>query len=136
VKKIIFAIMAVMVATPCLAQEIEPEGMLSIEGTRWIMIPSQGFGSYYVGFYQRKAYFLSDNGATVSCSISTESFYVDLLVVSLFIDNTSNELVYYGILQPMGFGILIFYDKPPNPFLGFVVLIKVDNNWKPPPECE
>ena len=34
-RKILVVLMAVMVATPCLAQEVEPDGLFSIEGTAW-----------------------------------------------------------------------------------------------------
>ena len=34
-KTILVVLMTVMIATPCLAQEIEPEGIFSISGTEW-----------------------------------------------------------------------------------------------------
>ena len=34
-KTILVVIMVVMIATPCLAQEIEPDGLFSLEGTEW-----------------------------------------------------------------------------------------------------
>ena len=39
-KKTILAILtAVMVATPCFANEIEPEGIFSLHGTLWQALP-------------------------------------------------------------------------------------------------
>ena len=34
-KTILVVLMAVMLTTPCLAQEIETDGIFSLEGTRW-----------------------------------------------------------------------------------------------------
>ena len=34
-KTILAVLMVVMIATPCFAQEVEPDGLFSIEGTKW-----------------------------------------------------------------------------------------------------
>jgi hypothetical protein len=40
-KKLILAVlMAVMLATPCFAQEVEPEGIFSLHGTLWQTLPT------------------------------------------------------------------------------------------------
>ena len=38
-KLILASLIAIMVATPCLAQEIETDGLFSIEGTMWKALP-------------------------------------------------------------------------------------------------
>jgi hypothetical protein len=56
-RTILAVLMVVMVATPCLAQELEPEGNFSIEGTRWI-VGDGNEGGLQLGFYQRKIYWV------------------------------------------------------------------------------
>lgn len=35
-KRLISLVLTVMIATPCLAQEVEPEGISSLHGTGWV----------------------------------------------------------------------------------------------------
>ena len=91
-KKLVLVILiAVMTATPCLAQEIEPEGMFSIERTRWQRCPTLGVlpipyvgceesADSGIGFYQGKVY-SSMFGLFNRYMLS---FYVDMLGVSTY----------------------------------------------------
>ena len=138
-KTILVVLMAVMIATPCFAQEVEPEGIFSIEGTRWEALPmgihispfppslepiDWGFGFYGGEVYPSGGY----------------SFYIDMLVCSIFSVEygpgaTSRPVVFYmGILQPIGIGMVIrWYMAYPNQFyLAISILIKASDNWAPP----
>ena len=84
-KTILVIVIAVMVATPCFAQEVEPEGIFSIEGTRWQSLPTGvqllpfpslvpidwGFGFYGGEASRYHTYFCID---MIVCSI----FYVGI----------------------------------------------------------
>ena len=76
-KTILVVLMAVMVATPCFAQEVKPEGIFSIEGTLWQSLPTGvqllPFPSlvpidWVFGFYGGEVYHDGSN-----------SFYIDML---------------------------------------------------------
>jgi hypothetical protein len=68
-KKIILAVlMAVMITTPCFAQEVEPEGLFSIEGTSWLIVYFRDvYLKYYFGFYEGDVY-LIEIGDSIVCS--------------------------------------------------------------------
>ena len=75
-RTILVVLIAVMIATPCFAQEIEPDGLFSLDGTLWKFFrPEIQFGTTYgqpyfyigvnsgeVGFYQGSVYWCSENG--------------------------------------------------------------------------
>jgi hypothetical protein len=139
-KKIILVVlMVVMVATPCFAQEIEPEGIFSLHGTKWQELPIglQIFppGRYPTdeeryGFYRGTVYLTEFNYP------GDISFYIDLLVCSVFIFRPHYGIgggwrdTRFGILQPGGIGIMLTYWGQPQMLIS--LLIKTDNNWKPP----
>ena len=58
-KTILVVIMAILIATSCFAQEVEPDGIFSLHGTVWQaeqvlwLLPPQGIvpSDYEVGFY-------------------------------------------------------------------------------------
>ena len=119
-KTILVVLMAVMVATPCLAQEIETDGLFSIEGTLWgycvIRFGIVNYGGWLpfivpncenMGFYQGTVYSCNQDG---SCGKLTHYSYIDSPLVSIVYDeqwniSRSNIYVVYGILQPGGFGV-------------------------------
>ena len=134
-KKIILVVlMAVMLATPCFAQEVEPEGLFSLEGTLWEVcgiifasIPpffigprcGQWAGTQQYGFYQGKIY-----SCTYMCTALTSkiSSYTDLLVVSFVYDIglplggkwiENPWYIFSAIMQPIGLGVYsVFGFKP------------------------
>jgi len=147
-KKTILAVIMVLVfVTPCLAQEIEPEGMFSIEGTLWlqyeiIFFPFPPFvfvGSEDIGFYKGKVYGYEGYGDYYFPI--EESSYIDLLMVSIAysIRGILSEAgsISLAIMQPIGIGVMTsinimnFY-PPKIPFFTIGILIKVDDNWIPP----
>jgi hypothetical protein len=147
-KTILVILMAVMIATPCLAQEVEPEGLFSLNGTLWnicsiaffpepIMPPFVEIAcGEEMGFYQGKAYNSSlDSG-----------YYIDLGVVSIAygmsIGGDTNRYI-LAIMQPaIGFGVesvVLFHHWCGKygcaiPFFGYVIGImhKINDNWTPP----
>jgi len=90
-KTILVVLMAVMVATPCLAQDIEPEGIFSIEGTAWgvlilFPLPLPPMGNMYA-FYNHKVYFYRAGSPSVpnpGWNMYQSSFFVDMFVASFF----------------------------------------------------
>lgn len=135
-KQIILAVlMIIMIATPCLAQEVEPEGIFSLHGTEWQalptglqILPSPSLVSlnWEFGFYGGKVHPYS------------VSFYIDMLVYSIFWAMQTGAgggyyAQYFGILQPIGMGIVVEYSAQPFPQKPLTVgaVIKVSNNWTP-----
>jgi len=136
-KKIILVVlMAVMIATPCIAQEVEPEGMFSIEGTLWQALPI-GLKIFRLpGIWDTNGLqfvFYGDTGAS----------YIDMLACSIFwaVERGSLSIIrarYFGILQPLGMGMVVKTDfegaltpfSPPN--ISIALLVKTNDNWKPP----
>ena len=138
-KSILVMLIAVLTATPCLAQEIEPEGIFSLHGTEWQALPigvqilpfpfvSPLFNSEF-GFYGGKIY---------PTWVFNASFYIDMLVCSIFwgVDipgfRSGGTYWYYGILQPIGMGMVVEMTYYPLPRIIIGLLIKTDNNWTPP----
>ena len=155
-KKIVLVLLvAVMIATPCLAQEIETDGLFSIEGTKWQALigwqifpfPLIYFPEMSFGFYDGEVYIEYEEDLRVL----RESCYRDMLVFSIFRTSCSSISTnqgteapgdQFGILQPIGIGMWIEYYFPsiPLPFLPVItidLLIKTDDSWSPPePEVE
>jgi len=145
-RTILAVLMAVMVFTPCLAQEVETDGLFSIDGTLWTRCgisisdiePSFSPPSCWglVGFDQGNVYSCMDEGN--SCT-SNESSYIDLLVVSIvtwrsYGPSTSKGLY---ILQPSGFGVFtsFFRSFSPHPrenVYSTGIMFKVQDDWTPP----
>jgi hypothetical protein len=147
VKKIVIVmLMVVMVAAPCLAQEVEPEGIFSIGGTAWQALPiglkvfplpwiEPNFDLKF-GFYCGEVY--------PDLLPVDKSFYMDMLVFSIFAAgySTSNNLgpvttsAYFGILQPIGIGTVIVSTYQccplPVPTISIALLIKTGDTWTPP----
>ena len=141
-RTILAVLMAVMVATPCFAQEGE-----SIEGTLWEVLPiglrifpTPGIwipGDLEFGFYDGKVY---QNLTPIE-----NSSYEDKQGIIVF--STANspvstqaigdviEPLYFGILQPTGMGIVVEGNIsliPPGLFIKMGLLIKTGDNWIPP----
>ena len=139
-------LMLALVVTPCLAQQVEPDGLFSIEGTLWgycaIGFPT---GCHSIGFNQETVYHCSQEGD--NCQI-TSMPYVDLLVVSIagyppYIDDSSGAGYDLWIMQPIGFGVYTMFAfipgrggpslrTPPMLFFSIGVMIKIDDDWTPP----
>jgi len=114
--------MIIMVTTPCFAQEVEPDGLFSIEGTRWRsceISASIEFGFYdnYLefsfrigcpansyGFYKGEVY--SCSGDT-NCDVLSGFSYIDTPLVSIAHSSSESDLLNVDlfIMQPGGFGV-------------------------------
>ena len=156
-RTILVVLIAVMFATPCLAQEIEPEGMFSIEGTRWdnncqigfgivcgvspfICLPQVGWRCDYDdwAFYEGDVYRCTDD----HCYIDSNFSYIDTPLVSIcsHIETSFFEGHYeFAILQPSGFGVYTNFlwayggKKGISALLSISIgtMFKVDNDWSP-----
>jgi len=140
-KTILVILVAVMVATPCLAQEVEPEGIFTIGGTIWEALP---MGIQIFPFPSPQPMYNSEfgfYGGIVYPWKYNYSFYIDMLVCSIFwaydVPTVGNGSISwsFGILQPIGIGIVVEYDGPNYNRLASLkigLLSKTDNNWTPP----
>ena len=90
-RTILAVLMVVMVSTPCLAQEIETDGLFSIEGTLWDVCDitiqlslsiDQPFNveCYRMGFYQGTVYSCLEHSG---CRPSSAPTYIDSPVLSI-----------------------------------------------------
>jgi hypothetical protein len=144
-KTILIVFMVVTIATPCFAQEVEPEGIFTIGGTQWKILPGLRIlplpwiwtRGTDIGFWDGKVYEQSTN--------PKESFYVDMLAASIFMyvgGGGPFKVIAFGIMQPAGIGMMMecWIVYPPYSFtgifpsysLGIMPLIKTDDNWLPP----
>jgi hypothetical protein len=147
-KKLILAmLMVVMLAVTCMA-EITPDGIFSIEDTAWQALP-MGLQilpfPWIWPFYDFKFGF--DGGEVYRDSESIEnSFYIDMLVFSIFWGEWKPPpgavgavpIRYSGILLPIGIGTVVesFLMSNPIPSIAIriAILIKTDDSWTPPSE--
>ena len=143
-KTILGILIVLLVTTPCLAQEIEPDGLFSLHGTRWAgcgisfytFPPFVYLPCLYMGFYEGEVYSLSNNAS-----------YVDLLVVSLVYDIEfaidEGWQIFLGIMQPIGIGVFTVLGYTPHASLGpgiedppallyvMGIMFNVEDNWIP-----
>lgn len=140
--------MAVMIATPCFAQEIEPDGLFSIEGTRWRtcgisvsiqLLGLQGFNfnigcsRIRYGFFEEKVYFCN---ALNLCPPREPSSYIDTPLVGIaYVGQSFLQDSYLFIMQPIGFGVYTrLYNLPLGGGFETGIMFKVDDNWPGSPE--
>jgi hypothetical protein len=145
-KIILVVLMAVMIASPCFAQEVEPEGIFSIEGTKWQALPIglQMFPLPWIwvtdnlefGFYRGEIFTGQHDSAMYY------SFYIDMLACSIFkgvyrLPLAGGDIWYYGIVQPIGIGMVAvsetcYYCPIPAILIRVGILIKTEDDWAPP----
>ena len=145
---ILVVLTVLMFATPCLAQEIEPDGIFSIDGTYWegesffIRAPEpQPYPlTLAVGFAGGEVYSLFYKDVRPSAT----SFYADLLVASIFMYKYNGEGEDQSITMERAFGIILpaagigimhweFTLHTPS-VLAMLLLSKTEDNWTPPSE--
>jgi hypothetical protein len=143
-RTILAVLMVVMIAIPCLAQEIGPDGIFSIGGTVWQALPIGVQILPYPGIWPTDDLeFGFDGGQVYPGGIpQNNSFYIDMLVCSVFSYRRQSgpgggtSPFYFGILQPTGIGILVQRYSQIYPktllFINIALLIKTDDNWAPP----
>ena len=140
-KRTILAIsMAIVIATPCFAQEIESDGLFSIEGTEWMRIG--------VAIQILEPPFISLYHDTVRFTDLSGIIYQDFLVFSVVSEMRYSFMVlqpaigigFYGqliwIAMPSrGSSALFNGPVPPIRFgLNFGFMFKIDDNLLPPEE--
>ena len=160
-KTILAVLMIVIVATPCLAQEVELDGIFSIEGTLWrgckigfftlfpfIPIPFAICPPGSLGFYEGTVYACHEMENGTTCYPSPNFNYIDSPVVSIvnamFFQNWDDWALMLYIIQPDGLGFAMdFGCFPPNETPGgyktpltcqaaIGIMFKIEDNWKPP----
>jgi len=126
----------------CLDDDGVSDGLFSIEGTQWqslpigmIIFPITDIGevpTYEVGFHGGKVY---------ESGIERKSFYMDMIVASIFMYTGEScnlpgdcwNYIGFGIIQPLGVGVMIVSNGIPIPSsVGVVILVKKEDNWAPP----
>jgi len=147
-KKLILAVLIVlMVTTPCLAQEIETDGLFSLERTLWRYFRPDVFvttrplplsidilvSSGEIGFYQGSVYWCSENGCRSGGS------YIDTPVLGIYYDIFAVGLVLYVMQPTAGIGLttIVGYGgsfRGTQFVVGLGIMFKTDNNWTPPSE--
>jgi len=125
-RTILSVLITLMVATPCLSQEVAPDGLFSIEGTRWrscgvsssLRFSWDGSGSGFnfstgcfggsYGFDEGKVYFCYKDEF---CFKQASSFYIDTPLVSIAYNGKPfpSPYVYLFIMQPTGFGVYTIF---------------------------
>ena len=144
-KTILVALIAVMVSTPCFAQEVETDGMFSIEGTKWETLISFSLfpfpwpmPKFSIGFWGGGVYVTPYLNTEI-----TESFYVDMLGASIFMyKKESSPLrvreteIGFGIIQSIGVGFFTWYWHSwgsgfPKNILVMALIIRTNDNWTP-----
>ena len=154
-RTILVMLLVVMVATPCLAQEVEPEGIFSIEGTRWgycligfgilcyglFCLPQVGWGCDYNDWAFYEGDVLRCDG--YHCYIDSDFSYIDTPLVSIFSHIQTKFLrgghYEFAILQPSGFGVYTNFLWEYGGKKGFSagllyrigIMYKVDDDWSP-----
>ena len=135
----ILVMLITLIATPCFAQEIEPDGIFSIEGTTWWCIG--------IAFYSSEP-FIRPFDDTVYFPDLEGRYYGDFLVFSIGLGQFYTSYPYYGsgigILQPtIGIGMFELlmwkqiYTSATLVGVGFGLMFKIDDDdWWLPPEVE
>jgi hypothetical protein len=138
-KKIILVVlMVIMVATPCLAHELETDGIFSIEGTVWratyIFPLIDWMHIDDIGFYGGSVYW----GDPKVWQQLPNSFYVNALVVSFstaIMGDSANFIISTCVMQPLGIGVItnIGYDSLQGFMLFQIgILHKINDDWALP----
>ena len=134
--------MVIMVFTPCFAQEIESEGIFSIEGAYWRSIAIVdgmviSVGKY--GFYDGKIYLCLDilgcyNLALFCPACSYTDFSLLTFVSVAVTDLPVGDFTFKGYLFPLlGLGVGFGHYYIGSYRFGIVITFtKISNNWIPP----
>jgi hypothetical protein len=147
-KTILVMLIAIMTATPCLAQEIEPEGNFSIEGTLWhmwsisldLIPPFVHFeDDTTIGFIDSSVFWCDGNGE--NCDRSDSLVYADLPFVSIVW--SPEQIKFMGrmglsifVMQSSGVGVYLGVCPAHIPRYAVIITIgavlETHANWTPP----
>ena len=145
-KTILALLMVIMTATPCLAQEVETDGISSVEGTLWRLdVMSfytrppfvQRYTDGSIGFYQDVVYFCDEYSGCRTREditvIETPLGTIGMMVFIIPLDVHIEMQIYlrngFGVV--IGFGVGIH--GIPSSYFEIGNMFKVDDNWKEPP---
>ena len=152
-KTILVVLLVLLVSVPCAAQEIEPDGLFSIEGTKWLIM-SVGVGNYgfevddyYFGFYEGKFY--SSSCDDCNWSGPHDMFFRNLLGVyyaaesgfdiclrcdcklGFYLDTTVLFSIGFGSGFTLGLTLGECYEASMRMFL-IKTIMKIEDGWTPP----
>ena len=138
-KTILLLLLVIMVATPCFADKVEPDGLFRLEETLW-EIDAGGDAEWeflQIGFYQGSIYWVRPD----SCFFFGSSSYKDFLIFSIFeyfVDTPGEDYIKgNGILLPfwkIGFFRHTWYQGEEEPIWNFP-LKKITDSWIPSTDC-
>ena len=141
-KTILIVLMLVMIATPCFAQEIEPDGYLTLEGTLWLALDRDEYDNY-IGFDKGEIYTITKQpDDTERCTARSQlpsnikCYYTTLPFLAMFIyEHQYMEGKYFdlGLMLPH-LSIGLIFSNPVH-IIFPQAAIKVDSNWVPPEMC-
>jgi hypothetical protein len=141
-KTILVILMAIMTATPCLAQEIEPEGIFSIEGTAWEVHGIYNthlilflYLRHQINFHNGKAYLCTDTTVVCPFNPSPHVTIIDTPVLSIALVVSPDASVGIYLMQPIGLGVFAY--STPDPITvgyGIGIMFKIEDNWEPSSE--
>lgn len=135
---------ALVMVTPCLAEETGTDSLWSIGGTQWQTLPLgvQLFPYPWLVPYDMPFGFYGGEVYPYLESVS-KSFYMDLIVMSIFgtgyaLSPPPGEVStssYFGIVQPIGIGIVVVTSYQccllPLPSIGVALIVKTSDAWMP-----
>jgi len=151
-KAILVMLIGLMALTPCLAQELEPDGIFSLDGTLWLRLGSNE-SNHKMGFYDGEIYLIGKyyseqfpiephEQCSPVCQRPDNSicFYSTLPFLAIFYyDYNSNMQQTHssGFMLPH---LSIGFRFSPSQFIGppFIIVNtfkKVDSDWVPPEMC-
>ena len=156
---ILIVLMIVTITTPCLTQEIEPEGLFGIHGTVWRKIGVEKLSEKTFGidrgFYDGRVYGLKTTTTWGQLCYHSKDYYHDFLAISFYKYEISVgtsgadewTIVEEGILFPLiGIGFVkeseyyLYCDRSEchggwwsDPY--YFLLIKVNNWWDFSQDC-
>jgi hypothetical protein len=127
-RTILAVLVAVMVATPCFAQEVNPNGLFSPDGTIWGIV-DEGFSALRMGFADGLIYNCTYNPPSCDDESIFGASYFNFFLLSIFAaGDPSDEETFLGVLIPIlgiGWGrvcpegdpcILLTMEKLPDTF--------------------
>ena len=151
---ILAVLMLMLITTPCLAQEVEPDGMFSIEGTRWrvCQIFFQTKRPIISLQCERDLAFYNDSVYSCTCPATCRiypflQYIIDTPIVGVTWEVHAGCGVWgspfcmvgyqVAVMQPFGLGIhsiaeLGFAGESLFAAYGIGIMFKVEDDWTPP----
>jgi hypothetical protein len=137
-KTVLVVLMSLMFATPCLAENVKPDGLFSIEGTLWAI---EGEDGESFGFYEGNVHISIEMNLCIEIMSSS---YHDYLIFSLFsykvdagVTPNPYKIKCTGILFPiLGIGFAIENDdQGGSKYKRQYLFNKANDSWQPDSWC-